>query len=60
MSPRRFAVIALAERLACKPAVALANVKRAVQRGFSVPLSEALKVEAACYLEAPPGMPARV
>jgi enoyl-CoA hydratase/carnithine racemase len=43
---------ALARKLAGKSAVAVARVKASVERGLGLPLQEALREEARCYVEA--------
>ena len=42
----------LARRLACKSSASLTSIKKAVQRGHSLPLADGLKVEADCFIEA--------
>jgi len=44
--------IALAQKLAAKPPVALAKIKEAVERGLFLPLAQGLSEEARCYVEA--------
>jgi len=44
--------IALAQKLAAKPPVALAKIKEAVERGLFLPLAQGFSEEARCYVEA--------